>query len=77
MHIKKLIDRVVYILQAGEIREHCHLISVYQVHIKLPYLLLNGSVDVSYPSPSVLFIVIAVMLNDWQDHQIKFWKQTS
>ena len=51
MHIKKLIDRVVYILQAGEIREHCHLISVYQVHIKLPYLLLNGSVDVSYPIP--------------------------
>jgi hypothetical protein len=38
-------------MEAGEIREHCHLISVYQVHIKLPYLLLNGSVDVSYPIP--------------------------
>jgi hypothetical protein len=37
-HIKGINGCVVYILQARDISERLHLISVYQVHVKLPYL---------------------------------------
>jgi hypothetical protein len=37
-HIKGINGCVVHILQARDISERLHLISVYQVHVKLPYL---------------------------------------
>jgi hypothetical protein len=50
-HIKGINGCVVYILQARVISERLHLISVYQVHVKLPYLIMSDELEKTQKAP--------------------------